>query len=131
MPGPADDLKDKVRALGMSDPMMQIGSAMERFGGAVQEKATEAGNYARRKAEEYGLLQRTPQGTTKGTAPKAQTAKRVLKRISVEPSDNGGFIATHHYKPAYGGTPSPKKHTFSDYDALHAHLEKATAGGEP
>ena len=37
MAGPLDDLKSKVRDLGMSDPMAQIGDAMTRIGGSLQE----------------------------------------------------------------------------------------------
>ena len=37
MPGTMDDLKARVKDLGMSDPMAQIGSAMTRIGGSLQE----------------------------------------------------------------------------------------------
>lgn len=63
----------------------------------------------------------TPQGSARGT--KAAQRKR-LKKIHVAPA-NGGFIVTHHHQPEYGGTPPTEKHVFSDYDSMHAHLEKA------
>lgn len=37
--GPADDLKGGVKALGMSDPMAQVGSAMGKVGAGIQAGA--------------------------------------------------------------------------------------------
>lgn len=72
----------------------------------------------------------TPQGTVRGTAPKMTTRpmEKRLKKISVNPTDNGGFVVSHHYHPANGrGTPKTERHAFTSYDAVHAHLEKMGA----
>ena len=37
MAGPADDLRSKVKDLGMSDPMVQIGTALGRAGSVIQD----------------------------------------------------------------------------------------------
>ena len=116
MVGPADDIKSAVKGLGISDPMAQIGTAMDRAGQAIGDAAS----WAR---DKVNSVMQTPQGTTKGTASRDAARKR-LKQIKVDQADNGGFIVTHHYQPEYGGTPAPEKHVFSDYDSAHAHLTK-------
>jgi hypothetical protein len=66
----------------------------------------------------------TPQGTSKGTAAKAEARRKRLKKIHVTRASNGGFVAKHHYQPEYGGTPAPDSHAFADSDAMYEHLEK-------
>lgn len=119
MAGPADDLRESVKGLGMSDPMAQIGTALGRIGQGVEDAAEWAKDKAKRVME-------TAQGTTRGVASK--DAGKKLKSIKIVPSANGGFIVSHHYMPAYGGTPKPDVHVFSDYDAAHAHLTKHVGG---
>lgn len=63
----------------------------------------------------------TPQGTTKVTA--AKVRKR-LKRIHVQPTDNGGFVVTHHHHPEHGGTPAPARHAFTSFRKMHSHVAK-------
>lgn len=62
----------------------------------------------------------TPQGSHKMTASKG---RKRLKHIKVDAA-NGGFVASHHYKPEYGGTPKPEKHVFADHASLEAHLRQ-------
>lgn len=68
-------------------------------------------------------VEHTPQGTTKATASKAAKRKR-LKKLHIQPAENGGFIVTHHHQPEHGGTPAAAKHVFTSYDEAHSHLEK-------
>lgn len=133
MPDPTQDLKDKIRGLAHGDPMMQIGDLMAQFGEKVQDTYYKAKGRARQlidsaekaigvdeESAPAAKPQETPQGTTKGTAPK--TPRKRLKRISVNPSTNGGYVVKHTYHPEYGGTPAPDTHVFTDKDALDAHL---------
>lgn len=71
-------------------------------------------------------VQQTPQGTTKGSAPKKSTAaaRKRLKKLHVQPTDNGGFLVTHHHQPEYGGTPKAETHAFTSYDDMAQHVEK-------
>lgn len=125
MPGPADDIKDAVKRLGYSDPMMQVGSLMDKAGAAIQSGVDRA------RAMVKGLAEKTPQGTTRVSAPKDAAPKerpepvKKLKRVVVDQSSNGGYIARHHYHPAYGGTPKPDTHTFTSADEVREHLKKA------
>lgn len=141
MAGPADDLKDKVRDLAHTDPMMRIGDMMGAFGQKVRDtydkvkaKASEMVDSAEtymKGADDAPTgpkdIPLTPQGTAKGTASKA--ARKRIKQIKVNPSANGGFTVTHHYHPEYGGTPKPDTHVFTDYDDLEQHIQ-STAGGQ-
>lgn len=71
----------------------------------------------------------TPQGTTRVTASKAQTnSKKRLKKLHLTQADSGGFIVSHHFHPAHGGTPKPEKHVFESYGDTHAHLERTMKG---
>ena len=124
MPQGVRDIVDAVKQVGMSDPMAQIGDAMGRAGKAIQDTAAsakKAATEAYEKAKSY--VTATPQGTTKGTVSKEDTRKKRLKKVRVEPTANGGFVVSHHYKPGYGGTPKPDRHAFADYDTMHEHLE--------
>jgi hypothetical protein len=127
-PDSVQGLVDGVKQLGQSDPMLQIGNALERVGSAVQRGA----DWAKDKAGELAAkVTKTPQGTTRGTAPKTRmtdielpaTQRKRLKKVRLEKSSNGGFIASHHYHPERGGTPAPDRHAFQSYDDLHKHLE--------
>lgn len=132
MAGPADDLKDKVREFAHGAPIIQIGDMMAGFGQKVRDtydkakaKASEMVDSAEHAmgmahTPEPAAPAATPQGTTKGTAPKTQ--RKRLRQIKVTPSANGGYIARHAYRQEYGGTPSADTHTFSDYDAMQAHV---------
>lgn len=66
-------------------------------------------------------VEKTAHGSTRATKP---AAKKKLRHIHVQQATNG-FIATHHYHPAHGGTPKPDKHVFTDYHALHSHLHQS------
>lgn len=75
-------------------------------------------------------VKHTAHGTTRGEAPKKKAAapRKRLKKVRVEPTDNGGYVVSHHYHPEHGGTPKPERHAFADYDAAHKHLEQVTGG---
>lgn len=144
-PDPAADIRDGVRKLYEASPIGRIGSTLNTIG----EKTAEVAGKAKRAVEDTVQGTRrllapkqtpaprgdialpasrkpaaTPQGTVRGTAPKADPPKR-LKKVSVSPTDNGGFIVSHHYHPANGrGTPKSERHAFTSYDDVHAHLEK-------
>lgn len=53
-----------------------------------------------------------------------------LRRVTLEPADNGGYTVTHEPKPVKGkgdapnDYPSDKKHVFGDAKSAHAHLSK-------
>lgn len=136
MAGPADDLKDKVREFANGAPIMQIGDMMAGFGKKVRDtydkakaKASEmvdSAETAMGMAPKPATPVQTPQGTTKASAPKAQ--RKRIKQVRVVPSANGGYSATHHYHPEYGGTPTSDTHVFSDYDSLEDHLTKNVGG---
>jgi hypothetical protein len=65
-------------------------------------------------------IERTAHGSLRATASKAE--KR-LKKIRLAPTNNGGFVVTHHFHPTNGhGTPSPEVHAFADFDGAHSHL---------
>lgn len=119
MPGPADDLKAAVKNLGMSDPMAQIGTAMDRAGAAIQDGVGRAKRYVR------GFAEKTPQGTNRVAAPKERPEPvKKRRRVVVDRSANGGYIVKHHYQPAYGGTPKPETHTFRSAEEAAEHLEQ-------
>lgn len=119
MPGPADDIKNAVRDLGMSSPMMQIGSAMDRAGAAIERGVGRAKQLVR------GFAEKTPQGTTRVAAPKERPEPvKNRKRVTIDRSSNGGYIVKHHYRPAYGGTPKPDTHTFASAEEAADHLHQ-------
>ncbi|HON93074.1 MAG TPA: hypothetical protein PKZ07_16005 [Sedimentisphaerales bacterium] len=130
MPGPADDIKDAVKQVGLSDPMAQIGTVLEKAGAVVES------GVGRARAMMRGLAEKTSQGTTRVSAPKDAAPKarpeprKRLKRVVVDRSENGGFIAKHHYHPEYGGTPKAEVHTFGSPDDVHDHLRKTFNYGQ-
>lgn len=143
-PDPAAEIRDGVRKLYEASPLGRIGSTLNTIG----EKTVEVAGKAKRVVEDTAQGTKrllapkakpaprgdislppsrpaaTPQGSVRGTAPKAAPPKR-LKKVSVSPTDNGGFVVSHHYHPANGrGTPKAERHAFTSYDDVHAHLEK-------
>ena len=54
----------------------------------------------------------------------AAKRRKRLKHIKVDHAVNGGFVATHHFQPEYGGTPSPETHVFPDHAGLESHLKQ-------
>ncbi len=119
MPGPADDIKTAVRDLAMSSPVMQIGTAMDKAGAAIERGVGRAKQLVR------GFAEKTPQGTTRVAAPKERPEPvKTRKRVTVDRSSNGGYIVKHHYRPAYGGTPKPETHTFGTAEEAAEHLHK-------
>jgi hypothetical protein len=52
------------------------------------------------------------------------SAMRTLRRISIEPAMNGGFVAEHSYHAQPGEYQPPETHAFSNARALHRHLQR-------
>jgi hypothetical protein len=148
-PDPAAEIRDGLRQMVAASPAGRISDAVASVG----DKATELAGKAKRVVEDTAQGTRrliaskmgaatprgdialpasrtptaTPQGTMRGTAPKMndRPLNKQLRKITVSPTDNGGYIVSHHYKPNNGrGTPTPEKHAFTSYDDVHAHLEK-------
>lgn len=68
----------------------------------------------------------TPQGTRKGTAPRAPSNAGRLKKIHIEKVEGGYVVTQHHHAGGKGGTTKPKRHVFADYDGARQHLEEIT-----
>ena len=87
----------------------------------------------------------SPQRSLKGKHPekkkKAKKSKHKIKRIVIEPADNGGFMVRHEHHPedmspedaasgAMPQTPPDETHALGGPDELQSHMQD-TFGGSP
>ncbi len=72
-----DDLKKAVKDLGMSSPLGQMARGMEKLGSKAQQTFEAAKTKAGVLLGDlgYGKVVQTPQGTTRGTAPRRKKKK--------------------------------------------------------
>ncbi len=70
---------------------------------------------------------------------KSASKKHKIKRMTIDPTDNGGFLATHQHQPddeaaegeMGGGGPPDTMHALSDTDQLQQHIADHFGGTAP
>jgi hypothetical protein len=83
--------------------------------------------------DSYQMPERTASASTKMASEPARGAMKI-RRVEIEPTDNGGFIVTCIKEPTGKGAPmpaEPKRLAFGSYDEAEAYTRKELVGATP